>query len=251
VNKCNFQYLLTPSHRNQGSEYEWKMIDTNNTSILRVSIKALTATGLHEEMVACCDKLMKQECNDEDYVHNRYWAANFLLNIEQYNTHMTALSYLQDAVEAIERNDAFQTLAPNEKFYQSKLHYAFRTYYRLGRIKLELGNYEDAQQHFNKLWEIHDQYETEFDKNNELVNEKIHLLYESGCCYTSCGNFDKGLSLLMKSLEIVENKMPNDLESIVFCLYHISWNLLINGKLNDALCYINRAVDILGENDDE
>jgi len=55
----------------------------------------------------------------------------------------------------------------------------------------------------------------------------------------------------MKSLEIVENKMPNDLESIVFCLYHISWNLLINGKLNDALCYINRAVDILGENDDE
>jgi len=52
----------------------------------------------------------------------------------------------------------------------------------------------------------------------------------------------------MKSLDIVENKMPKDLESIVFCLYHISWNLLISGKLNEALCYINRAVDILGEN---
>jgi len=230
---------------------EWKMINTNNSFILRVTIQAMLALKMNDELIECCDKLVMQECNDYEYVFNREWAAAFLSNIQQFNTHMIAFSYLQDAVKVIELNDTFQALAPNEKFYNSKLYNAFKTYRLHGRFNLNLGNYEDAQQHFNKSWEIYDQHETEFDKNNNLIYNKIKLCYDSGRCYTSCGNFDKGLSLLMKSLEIVENKMPNDLQSFVHNLYYISWNLLISGKLNEALCYINRAVDILDENDDE
>ena len=151
----------------------------------------------------------------------------------------------------IELNPDFHQLNNDEKFYDSKQHRAFKTYWLLGRINLDLGNYNEANAYLSKAWEIYDQHETEFDKNNNLINDKMNLCYEAGICHTSRRNFDKGLSLLMKSLEIIENKRPNDLQKLLFRLYHISWNLLISGKLNDALSFTNRAVDILNENDDE
>lgn len=92
----------------------------------------------------------------------------------------------------------------------------------------------------------------EFDKNNNLLYDKIQLLYYAGRCYTLQGDCSNGLSLLKTSLQIVENKMPNNLHRLVYRLYHISWNWLISGKLSNALHCINRAVEILEtENNDE
>ena len=73
---------------------------------------------------------------------------------------------------------------------------------------------------------------------------KIIFLYNIGKCLTLQGYFEKGLNSLKESLKIEEDWFKNSNINIVDCLYHISWNLLISGNLNDAYNYINRAIDL-------
>ena len=78
---------------------------------------------------------------------------------------------------------------------------------------------------------------------------KMHLLHDTGRCSTCQGDLHQGLSMLQQSLEIVQDKMSYDLHTLVLDHYNISYNLLIAGKVDDALDYINRAVVILDENE--
>jgi len=92
---------------------EWKNIQTDNTYILRITIQAMSALRLHDDVITCCNKLITTDATDEDYVRHRYWAAGFLTYINQYKTHIIAADYLREAVNVIERNQQFQQLAEN------------------------------------------------------------------------------------------------------------------------------------------
>ena len=250
VNLMRFSFM-EDLQLHQQIVHEWKNNDVKDIFILRIAIKAMQVTGQHQEMIVCCEKLIKQEeCDHVNFVFNSHWAATHLSNLHRYHTHMIAVSYLQDAVKVINRNPDFHQLSNGEEFYQSKLYHAFMTYYELGRVNLYLANFCEARNCLSKAMGIQDQYEAEFDRNADLEYKKIRLQYYAGQCCTLQADLDEGLNLLMKSLESVENKMSNNLHLLVGHLYHISWNLLISGRPNDAICYINRAVDILDENDD-
>jgi len=156
---------------------------------------------------------------------------------------------LMEAVNCIERNQQFQQLAKNEKFYNSALDYTFGIYCQLGRVNVELGEYDNAEVQLKKALMIHAKYESDFNKNPELMYQKILLFYYTGRCYTFQDKLERGLEFLQQSLDLTKEHQPHNLGHLVHCLYDISWNQLIGGELHDALVTINESVNILDRNE--
>ena len=224
---------------------EWKQIQTDNTNILRRTIDASADLGKFDDMIECCYRLALQDCNDEDFVSNKQYSALYLSFIEYYVTHRFAAGCLWDAINFIEQKPNLLQLHKNQEFFDSNLCDVFLAYFRLGVINLDLGDYKDAQVYLEKANCIHCEHIADFDTNNYLLDSKINLLFHLGKCHTLLGNLDKGLSLLEKSLTIVERETQNDLYRFLLHLYHMSWNFLIDGKLCKALDFINCAIDII------
>ena len=63
------------------------------------------------------------------------------------------------------------------------------------------------------------------------------------------GEVGQALSKLNNALELLDKHRSNDLEQQIFVLYHLAWANCISGHIGVGLCFINRAINVVQNND--
>jgi len=233
------------------SERESSKVDIEQeVNILCCAIEAMNRQGNDKQLIICCDQLVNLRLHDPvKEVTNLHFVANYLNNPPQkfYKVQM-ALSHLNSALKKIERYQShFSRLGPDQKFYKSPLYYAFQTYKIVGGTHIHLGNYKQADSYLQKALEISASHEVEFEKDVRLVFERLSLLEYLGQCKLSMNQesilyFDKALALARKH-------RPFDLEQQGTPLFHKSWALFIDGRVEEALVCLNEVTDLYKKND--
>ena len=164
-----------------------------------------------------------------------------LPNAKLNNDFATTLCHVSSSLVAMNEPDKALRFLESQSCVKDRQHFS-QIDYEMGRCYLDMNQFNDAKNHFQKALEVKEKKSKDAEKDSNLAT----ILDKIGCCFLNKNEVSEALSYFQRSLQIKQqtsldkNADPN----IASTLHHIGRCHVARNQLNDAMDYFTQSCTI-------